>query len=143
MIIAEWMENQEEENGDAKKEFGDKKGGGARGGGEMRLKSKVSKKMYSDYCWVCGAETEIPFQPDGKRPVFCKNCYQGVQAGEIIPPTKPKKLETLIIKKASTGKDGNEQKKIRPDKKSAANLDELKKSLQDSLRKLQEKPKEQ
>ncbi len=143
MIIAEWMENQEEENSNGKKEFGDKKGGDARGGGEMRLKSKVSKKMYSDYCWVCGAETEIPFQPDGKRPVFCKNCYQGVQAGEIIPPTKPKKLETLIIKKASTGKDGNEQKKIRPDKKSAANLDELKKSLQDSLRKLQEKPKEQ
>jgi len=141
MIIAEWMENQDGEGSDEKKEFGDKKKGDARGGGDMRLKSKVSKKTYPDYCWVCGTETEIPFQPDGKRPVFCKNCYQGVQAGEIIPPTKPKKLETLIIKKAST-RDGNEEKKIRPDKKSSANLDELKKSLQDSLRKLQEKPKE-
>jgi CxxC-x17-CxxC domain-containing protein len=148
-IVAEWMENQGEEGGAGKRSSGDKRelrergrneSGGARGGEEMRLKPKVSKKTFADYCWVCGMETEIPFQPDGKRPVFCKNCYQGVQAGEIIPPTKPKKLETLIVKKASLQESGRQ--KIKPEKKSAANLDELKRSLQESLQKLQEKPKE-
>jgi CxxC-x17-CxxC domain-containing protein len=148
-IVAEWMENQGEEGGAGKRSSGDKRefrerghneSGGARDRGEMRLKPKVSKKTFTDYCWVCGMETEIPFQPDGKRPVFCKNCYQGVQAGEIIPPTKPKKLETLIVKKASLQESGRQ--KIKPEKKSSADLDELKKSLQESLQKLQEKPKE-
>jgi CxxC-x17-CxxC domain-containing protein len=145
MIVAEWMENQGSEGASGKKEerkdFGDKRRNDSRDGGEMRLKSKVTKQTFPDYCWVCGIETEIPFQPDGKRPVFCKNCYQGVQAGEIIPPTRPKKMETLIMKKESSRND-DERKKIRPEKKSAANLDELKRSLQESLQKLQEKPKE-
>ncbi len=147
MIVAEWMENQDADAGKSeKREFHERgrseSSGGARGGGEMRLKAKESKKMYQDYCWVCGMETEIPFQPDGKRPVFCKNCYQGVQAGEIIPPTRPKKIETLIMKKEFSRSDNEERKKIRPEKKSSANLDELKKSLQESLQRLQEKPKE-
>lgn len=139
LIVEEWMENQNEEGEKKDSSHRDNRDKG-RGGGEMRLKPKVSKKTFADYCWVCGAETEIPFQPDGKRPVFCKNCYQGVQAGEIIPPTKPKKLETLIVKKVSLQENGRQ--KIKPEKKSSADLDELKKSLQDSLRKLQEKPKE-
>jgi len=135
VIVAEWMENQGEEGAAGKKYFRERSNNKSRDSGEMRLKPKVSKKTYPDYCWVCGAETEIPFQSDGKRPVFCKNCYQGVQSGEIIPPTKPKKLETLIVKKASLQEEGRQ--KIRPEKKSSADLDELKKSLQESLKKLQ------
>ena len=27
-------------------------------------------------CSKCGEETEVPFKPDGVRPVYCKECYQ-------------------------------------------------------------------
>lgn len=28
-------------------------------------------------CSECGGEiTELPFQPDGERPIFCKDCHQ-------------------------------------------------------------------
>ncbi|MFH1511500.1 MAG: CxxC-x17-CxxC domain-containing protein [Candidatus Woesearchaeota archaeon] len=27
-------------------------------------------------CAECGAEAEVPFKPDGKRPVYCGACYK-------------------------------------------------------------------
>ena len=28
-------------------------------------------------CSECGAEiTELPFEPDGQRPIFCRDCHQ-------------------------------------------------------------------
>ncbi|MFC1663164.1 CxxC-x17-CxxC domain-containing protein [Patescibacteria group bacterium] len=28
-------------------------------------------------CSNCGTEiTELPFEPDGNRPIFCRNCYR-------------------------------------------------------------------
>ena len=27
-------------------------------------------------CIACGTKTEVPFLPDGKSPVFCKNCLR-------------------------------------------------------------------
>ncbi|MBA3047394.1 hypothetical protein KKC83_01775 [Patescibacteria group bacterium] len=28
-------------------------------------------------CSECGAEiTELPFQPDGERPIFCRDCHR-------------------------------------------------------------------
>lgn len=100
---------------------------------------RVPKKTFTDFCWVCGQETEVGFQPDGRRPIYCKNCYDGVKAGEIIPPTKPKKLETLIVKTASVRELFNRghEEKPEPPKRPGVDLDELRKSLQESLGKLQ------
>jgi CxxC-x17-CxxC domain-containing protein len=33
------------------------------------------RKMYKVICAECGKETEVPFKPDGRRPVYCKECY--------------------------------------------------------------------
>ncbi|MDO9065892.1 MAG: hypothetical protein Q7U96_02260, partial [Chloroflexota bacterium] len=55
--------------------------------------------------------------------------------------TKPKKLETLIVKTASV-KDWSsrgKEEKPEPPKRPGVNLDELRKSLQESLSKLQKK----
>lgn len=30
-------------------------------------------QLYEAYCSVCGNKTYVPFVPDGKRPIFCKN----------------------------------------------------------------------
>ena len=27
-------------------------------------------------CDSCGADAEVPFVPDGKRPVFCQTCWR-------------------------------------------------------------------
>ena len=37
------------------------------------------RKMYQGQwtCSECGAEiTELPFEPDGSRPIFCRQCHQ-------------------------------------------------------------------
>lgn len=43
-------------------------GGGGGGGGGNR-------PMFKTTCSACGTETQVPFQPSGDRPVFCRNCY--------------------------------------------------------------------
>ena len=32
--------------------------------------------MYPTSCTVCGVATEVPFQPDGVRPVYCLPCLK-------------------------------------------------------------------
>ena len=34
------------------------------------------REMHSVTCADCGKETEVPFKPDGTRPVYCRDCYQ-------------------------------------------------------------------
>lgn len=42
--------------------------GGDRGG--------YNRQMYPAQCASCGKETEVPFQPRGDRPVYCRECFQ-------------------------------------------------------------------
>ena len=34
------------------------------------------REMHKVTCAECGVETEVPFKPDGTRPVYCRDCYQ-------------------------------------------------------------------
>ncbi|MBT3355784.1 type IV secretion system DNA-binding domain-containing protein [bacterium] len=34
------------------------------------------RELFSTKCWGCGVITKIPFKPDGKRPIFCKDCLK-------------------------------------------------------------------
>jgi CxxC-x17-CxxC domain-containing protein len=34
-----------------------------------------SRPMYPAVCAECGEQTEVPFQPRGDRPVYCRTCY--------------------------------------------------------------------
>lgn len=34
------------------------------------------REMHKVTCSECGAESEVPFKPDGQRPVYCRECYQ-------------------------------------------------------------------
>ncbi|MGA2309332.1 MAG: CxxC-x17-CxxC domain-containing protein [Candidatus Bathyarchaeia archaeon] len=31
--------------------------------------------MFKATCAECGKSCELPFKPDGTRPVFCRECY--------------------------------------------------------------------
>jgi len=38
--------------------------------------SSGPREMHKVTCADCGQETEVPFKPDGTRPVYCRDCYQ-------------------------------------------------------------------
>jgi len=40
--------------------------GGGRGG---------QRQMFKAVCAECGSETEVPFQPNQDKPVYCSDCY--------------------------------------------------------------------
>ena len=41
---------------------------------------KRTTRFYKTICSMCEVETQVPFRPDGKRPVYCKICYQKVKS---------------------------------------------------------------
>lgn len=49
-----------------------------RGGGRG---SYESRPLYPAVCAACGKETQVPFQPRGDRPVYCRTCYAAQGAG--------------------------------------------------------------
>jgi CxxC-x17-CxxC domain-containing protein len=34
------------------------------------------REMTDVTCSECGKQTQVPFKPDGSRPVYCSDCYQ-------------------------------------------------------------------
>lgn len=51
-----------------------------KGGGDWKAKKSFEKKphdntMHSATCSGCGHECQVPFKPNGKKPVFCSACY--------------------------------------------------------------------
>ncbi|MDD1742977.1 MAG: hypothetical protein LUQ47_06550 [Methanotrichaceae archaeon] len=34
------------------------------------------REMTDVTCSDCGCQTQVPFKPDGTRPVYCQDCYQ-------------------------------------------------------------------
>lgn len=46
----------------------------------VESKAETSEKtLYPAHCASCGIDIEVPFQPDGKRPTFCKDCLRDYQ----------------------------------------------------------------
>ena len=41
--------------------------------------ARAPRQMYPAVCASCGAETEVPFQPSGEKPVYCRDCYQAMR----------------------------------------------------------------
>ncbi len=37
--------------------------------------SRGPRQMFPAVCAQCGKETQVPFQPRGDRPVYCRDCY--------------------------------------------------------------------
>lgn len=56
--------------GFGKKPFGRPSFGGGRGFGAGR-----SMEMFQAVCASCGKTCEVPFRPNGKKPVYCKECF--------------------------------------------------------------------
>lgn len=49
-------------------------GGGGRGGGGNRG-FDGPRKMHKATCAECKQECEVPFKPNGEKPVYCRDCF--------------------------------------------------------------------
>lgn len=47
-------------------------GGGGGGGGFGR----PQRQLFDAVCASCGVQTQVPFQPNGTKPVYCRECFQ-------------------------------------------------------------------
>src|SRR5258706_14568652 len=57
-------------------------GGGERGGGGG-AGMQVSKEYFMAICAECGKEAQLPFKPQGDRPVFCGEGFGEKEAGTL------------------------------------------------------------
>ncbi len=46
---------------------------------EKGVSEAPEKKLYQAQCATCGENIEVPFEPDGTRPTFCKDCLRDYQ----------------------------------------------------------------
>jgi CxxC-x17-CxxC domain-containing protein len=54
-------------------------------------------QLFEADCWVCGRKVQLPFKPDGIRPVYCKDDMRKIRQG-AIPKPKPR----LVITEQAT-----------------------------------------
>lgn len=71
--IARWS-GYKDKNAQEKKDSDGKAGGGGGNSGP---------DLYETTCWHCGKKTKVPFEPDGIRPVYCKDCLEKRDEGKI------------------------------------------------------------
>lgn len=45
------------------------------GGNSGGYGNRGPRQMYPVTCAQCGKQTEVPFQPRGDKPVYCRDCY--------------------------------------------------------------------
>lgn len=54
---------------------GNRDGGRGGFGGGSRPSFGERKELFQATCSQCHKECEVPFRPNGKKPVFCKDCF--------------------------------------------------------------------
>ena len=52
-------------------------GGGTYTGADSagRTYDRAPREMFSATCATCGREAEVPFRPNGTKPVYCSDCF--------------------------------------------------------------------
>lgn len=63
------------------KRFGGGFGGGSRGGFKPRFNDGEEREMFDATCGECGNNCQVPFRPNGKKPVLCSNCFRKEEGG--------------------------------------------------------------
>ena len=51
-------------------------GGGAGGGVARGFGGGGDRQMFTATCGSCGKEAQVPFEPRGDRPVYCRDCFK-------------------------------------------------------------------
>jgi CxxC-x17-CxxC domain-containing protein len=48
---------------------------GGNGGDSTRSFDRGPREMFSATCASCGREAQVPFRPNGSKPVYCSDCF--------------------------------------------------------------------
>lgn len=48
-------------------------------------RSDERTQLFQATCSECGNSCEVPFKPNGKKPVFCRNCFKKSEHAEFTP----------------------------------------------------------
>lgn len=115
--------------------------------------SKASSGIprYPAVCSNCSKAIQVPFVPDPDRPVYCQECLAKIKSGELKPvptksasrptisprsvPVKPEHKTTMSLRELKPTELQSEIPRTEP-KKSEIRIDELKKSISESLSKI-------
>ncbi len=84
---------------------------------------RPGRPMYSVVCYDCKKNTEIPFKPNGDRPVYCKECFGKRRSGNAPKVNEPKPVVPFVQPVAPAvvaSKSPAPKKKSSPPKKPAA-----------------------
>lgn len=65
-------------------------GAGGRAGGRSSRSAFHSAELHSATCSQCGQPCEVPFKPNGKKPVFCRDCFKKSDAPSYSKPAYEK-----------------------------------------------------
>ncbi|MFA5854946.1 MAG: CxxC-x17-CxxC domain-containing protein [Candidatus Gracilibacteria bacterium] len=65
--------------------------GGSRGGwmGSRDNRDDDRPEMFQATCATCGQECEVPFKPNGRKPVFCRDCFKQNGDSSSDRPQRP------------------------------------------------------
>jgi len=93
--------------------------------------------LYEAKCSLCGKLTKVIFQPDGKRPVYCKSCKKKIEKNKNQSFISLNELPHLSPSSFSSSKPKVVEEKKKPKKQ--VNIEELRKVLKESLNKIDKK----
>jgi CxxC-x17-CxxC domain-containing protein len=126
---------------------------------EARVEAKATKvkprdpsvELFVDKCWQCGVKVEVPFKPDGKRPVYCKDCLIKVRTQSPPVPSNEQVIKSEpIIKNTNQFGSLNDLAKKAPSefkpvkkKRQEVDLSGLRNILEDTVGPLNKEEKNQ
>lgn len=84
--------------------FGNRGGGGGFGG----RRSFAPREMHKATCANCGQECTVPFKPDGKRPVYCRDCYGKMKESGQSFSKKEEKTENVESSESEESEESDE-----------------------------------
>lgn len=58
---------------------------------------REAPKLYDAKCSLCGKDTKVIFEPDGKRPIYCKNCLKKIREKNETAALPEKSSETILL----------------------------------------------
>lgn len=111
---------------------------------EVSETPKIKKQpvLYDAQCSKCGKWTKVVFPPDGTRPVYCKSCLKKIQKEKTQerPTISLEKISEIKVRPFAKTKSEIKKVKEKPKtKKKEVNIEELKKVLEESLKKIKKK----
>ncbi len=85
--------------------------------------------LFTAQCSACGLEVQVPFKPDGKRPVFCSDCLREFrrQQSKIQQEIEP---DSALVSKTEIEKKSEEKKESAKDEDSSSLKDMIQSALE-------------